>query len=96
MSRDGKSLVLHKPGTNVLWRVCSERPDQSVAVEVRNGRDGAWLRQGTYSVQDDTDKGEYAIFCEENGIVRKSVIFYNRDTGARLSVRESEPGERHM
>ena len=87
MCRDGKSLVLHKPGTNAIWRVCSEHPDQSVAMEVRNGQDGAWLRQGSYSVQDDTDKGEYAISCEENGIVRKSVILYDRDTGARLVVR---------
>lgn len=58
-----------------------------LAMEVRNGQDGAWLRQGSYSVQDDTDKGEYAISCEENGIVRKSVILYDRDTGARLVVR---------
>ena len=92
MFRDGKSLVLHKPDTNAIWRVCSECPDQSVAMEVRNGRDGAWLRQGSYSVHDDTDKGDYAIFCEENGIVRKSVIFYNRDTGARLVAREAKLG----
>ena len=64
-------------------------------MEVRNGQDGAWLRQGSYSVQDDTDKGEYAISCEENGIVRKSVIFYNRDTGARLVECTAKLGERH-
>ena len=87
MFRDGKGLVLHKPGTNATWRVCSERPDQSVAMEVRNEQDGTWLRHSSYSVHDDTDKGEYAIFCEENGVVRKSVIFYNRDTGARLLAR---------
>ena len=82
MLKDGKGLVLHKPGTNALWRVYSEHPDRSVAMESCNGQDGDWVRQGVYSVQDDTEKGEYLITCEGKGPVRKRVILYARDTGA--------------
>ena len=87
--RDGKGVILHKPGTNVVWRIYSEHPDQSVMMEMRNGQDGGWVLQGRYSVTDDTEKGEYVIKCEEKGTIRKTVVSYNRDTGGLLSVKNS-------
>ena len=90
LARDGKSLVLHKPGTNAVWRVCSEDPVRSVMMEMRNGEDGAWIPQGRYFATDDTEKGEYVIVGEDKGAVRKLVVSYNRDTGGLLSVKWQE------
>ena len=82
MMADGKGLVLSKDGSSAAWRVRAEEPGREVCLDVRDAASGRWQLQGAYSVVDDTEKGEYAIRCQGPLGVSRTIIHYDRDTGA--------------
>ena len=86
MQADGKGLVLHKPGTAAAWLLRTERPDESVSLSYRADDKSPWMVRGAYSVLDDTERGAYVISCTNAAGVVRTVIRYQRDTGALIAV----------
>ena len=86
MQTDGKGLVLHKPGTAAAWLLRTERPDESVSLSYRADDKSPWMVRGAYSVLDDTERGAYVISCTNAVGVVRTVIRYQRDTGALIAV----------
>ena len=86
MLPDGSGLILHRPGSDTVWRARAEHPTEAVAVESRGGADASWTLRGVYSVSDDTEKGRYVISCVGGCADVTRTIAYSRDTGTPVDV----------
>jgi len=88
MQADGRGLVLRRPGKAASWWLRAERPDEAVALSRREDDRSPWAMMGAYSVLDDTERGAYTISRSGADGVSQTLVCYQRDTGALLSVEE--------
>jgi len=88
MQADGRGLVLRRPGKAASWWIRAERPDEAVALSRREDDRSPWAMMGAYSVLDDTERGAYTISRSGADGVSQTLVCYQRDTGALLSVEE--------
>lgn len=82
MMKDGRGVILRKPGCATEWELASDSPSESVSAFVSDGT--SRRRIGTYRVEDDTLHGVLRIFSDTDTGTSVETVRYDIDTGRRL------------